>query len=155
MWTLRSPRSHVKSSLAQSAKGPFSLVAANSVYGTGEIETLLRKAGKGCVLSVASNHVFRSSGKQQLVAGSLPRSRKTFSRRPGAACRPAEGPKVRPSTSRPISNWPISKSVNTTTSLRGNGRGGLLVRRQYHRRAAWPSSPHDAPRVRSYRIWCR
>jgi len=39
------------------------------VYGTGEIETLLRKAGKGYVLGVASKHVFRSWGKQQPVAG--------------------------------------------------------------------------------------
>ncbi|MCS3716999.1 MULTISPECIES: IS701 family transposase [Bradyrhizobium] len=54
---------------AIAAKVPFSFVAADSVYGTGEIETLLRKAGKGYVLGVASNHVFRSWGKQQPVAG--------------------------------------------------------------------------------------
>ena len=55
---------------AIAAKVPFSFVAADSVYGTGEIETLLRKAGKGYVLGVASNHVFHSWGKQQPVAGS-------------------------------------------------------------------------------------
>jgi SRSO17 transposase len=54
---------------AIAAKVPFSFVAADSVYGTGEIETLLRKAGKGYVVGVASNHVFRSWGKQQPVAG--------------------------------------------------------------------------------------
>ena len=54
---------------AIAAKVPFSFVAADSVYGTGEVETLLRKAGKGYVLGVASNHVFRSWGKQQAVAG--------------------------------------------------------------------------------------
>jgi len=54
---------------AIAAKVPFSFVAADSVYGTGEVETLLRKAGKGYVLGVASNHVFRSRGKQQPVAG--------------------------------------------------------------------------------------
>jgi SRSO17 transposase len=54
---------------AIAAKVPFSFVAADSVYGTGEIETLLRKAGKGYVLGVASNHVFHSWGKQQPVAG--------------------------------------------------------------------------------------
>jgi SRSO17 transposase len=32
---------------AIAAKVPFSFVAADSVYGTGEVETLLRKAGKG------------------------------------------------------------------------------------------------------------
>ncbi|TAI59530.1 IS701 family transposase, partial [Bradyrhizobium sp. Leo170] len=54
---------------ATTANVPFSFVAADSVYGTGEIETLLRKAGKGYVLGVASNHVFRSWGKQRPVAG--------------------------------------------------------------------------------------
>lgn len=54
---------------AIAAKVPFSFVAADTVYGTGEIETLLRKAGKGYVLGVASNHVFQSWGKPQPVAG--------------------------------------------------------------------------------------
>lgn len=54
---------------AIAAKVPFSFVAADSVYGTGEIETLLRKACKGYVLGVASNHVFYSWGKGQPVAG--------------------------------------------------------------------------------------
>jgi SRSO17 transposase len=53
---------------AISAKAPFSFVAADSVYGTGDIETMLRKAGKGYVLGVASNHVFHSWGKQQLIS---------------------------------------------------------------------------------------
>lgn len=48
---------------AIAAKMPFSFVAADSVYGTGEIETLLRKAGKGYNLGVASNHFFRSWAK--------------------------------------------------------------------------------------------
>jgi SRSO17 transposase len=42
---------------AIAAKELFSFVAADSVYGTGETETLLRKAGKGYVLGVASNDV--------------------------------------------------------------------------------------------------
>src|SRR6201981_545621 len=54
---------------AIAAKVPFSFVAADSVYGTGEVEPLLRKAGKGYVLGVASNPVVRSSGKQPSVAG--------------------------------------------------------------------------------------
>ena len=55
---------------ALAAKIPFAFVAADSVYGTGEIETVLRKAGKGYVLGVASNHVFHSWGKKQRVGGS-------------------------------------------------------------------------------------
>jgi SRSO17 transposase len=55
---------------ALAAKVPFCFVAADSVYGTGEIETTLRKAGKGYVLGVAANRVFHSWGKKQLVGGS-------------------------------------------------------------------------------------
>ena len=54
---------------AITAKAPFSFVAADSVYGTGDIETTLRKAGKGYVLGVAANHVFRSWGRKQLIGG--------------------------------------------------------------------------------------
>src|SRR3954462_11744910 len=54
---------------AIAAKIPFCFVAADSVYGTGEIETTLRKAGKGYVLGVAANHVFHSWGKKQFVHG--------------------------------------------------------------------------------------
>jgi SRSO17 transposase len=54
---------------AIAAKVPFSFVAADSVYGTGEIETALRRAGKGYVLGVAANHVFNSWGKEQFVRG--------------------------------------------------------------------------------------
>ena len=54
---------------AIAAKVPFSFVAADSVYGTGEIETALRKAGKGYVLGIAANHVFNSWGKERFVRG--------------------------------------------------------------------------------------
>ena len=50
------------------AKVPFSFAAVDSVYGTGEIETLLRKAGKGYDLGFLQSRV-RSWGKQQPVAG--------------------------------------------------------------------------------------
>jgi SRSO17 transposase len=54
---------------ALAAEVPFAFVAADSVYGTGDIETMLRTAGKGYVLGVAANHVFRSWGKKQLIGG--------------------------------------------------------------------------------------
>ena len=60
---------------ALAAKVPFAFVAADSVYGTGDIETMLRKAGKGYVLGVAANHVFRSWGKKQLIGGTAARDR--------------------------------------------------------------------------------
>ena len=54
---------------ALAAKVPFSFVAADTVYGTGDIETMLRKAGKGYVLGVAANHAFNSWGKKPFVRG--------------------------------------------------------------------------------------
>ena len=54
---------------AIAASVPFQWVAGDTVYGVGDIEQRLRRAGKGYVLGVSSAHVFRSWGKQQPVAG--------------------------------------------------------------------------------------
>jgi SRSO17 transposase len=48
---------------------PFTWVAADSVYGVGEIETVLRRAGKGYVLGVNSSHPFNAWGDKPLLAG--------------------------------------------------------------------------------------
>lgn len=48
---------------------PFSWVAADSVYGVGDIEMALKRAAKGYVLGVSANHPFRSWGKPMAVAG--------------------------------------------------------------------------------------
>ena len=52
-----------------STKVPFSWVAADSVYGVGDIEIVLRRAGKGYVLGVSSKHAFNSRGKAYAVSG--------------------------------------------------------------------------------------
>ncbi len=52
---------------ALAAGVPFRWVAADSVYGVGDIEQDLRQAGKGYVLGVNSNHWFASWGKPQRV----------------------------------------------------------------------------------------
>ncbi len=54
---------------AIAASVPFQWVAGDTVYGVGDIERQLRRAGKGYVLGVSSAHVFRSWGKQRSVAG--------------------------------------------------------------------------------------
>ena len=54
---------------AMAANVPFSWVAADSVYGVGDIEMVLRRAGKGYVLGVGANHMFRSWAKPEIVAG--------------------------------------------------------------------------------------
>src|SRR6186997_926134 len=54
---------------AIAASVPFQWVAGDTVYGVGDIEQQLRRAGKGYVLGVSSTHVFRSWGKRPPVAG--------------------------------------------------------------------------------------
>jgi SRSO17 transposase len=48
---------------------PFAWVAADSVYGVGEIEMALRRAGKGYVLGIASTHRVKSWGKAKPITG--------------------------------------------------------------------------------------
>ena len=55
---------------AIAANVPFAWVAADSVYGVGDIEQALRRAGKGYVLGVSSNHHFGSWVGKPAVAGS-------------------------------------------------------------------------------------
>ena len=43
---------------------PFTWVATDSIYGVGEVESMLRRAGKGYVLGVTGTHRFRSWGKK-------------------------------------------------------------------------------------------
>jgi SRSO17 transposase len=62
---------------ALAAGVPFRWVAADSVYGVGDIERDLRQAGKGYVLGVNSNHWFASWGKPQRVAGTAEEIAKT------------------------------------------------------------------------------
>jgi SRSO17 transposase len=54
---------------AIAASVPFKWVAADTVYGVGDIEQRLRQAGKGYVLGVSSAHVFQSWGKRRPVSG--------------------------------------------------------------------------------------
>src|SRR5258708_19158912 len=54
---------------ATAANAPFAWVAADTVYGVGEIEKALRRAGKGYGLGVPGNHLFRSWGKRPPIAG--------------------------------------------------------------------------------------
>jgi SRSO17 transposase len=54
---------------ALAAGVPFAWVTADSVYGVGEVEMALRRAGKGYVLGVSANHQFTSWGREPVVAG--------------------------------------------------------------------------------------
>ena len=48
---------------------PFAWVAADSIYGVGEVEMALRWAGKGHVLGVKTDSQFNSWGRKPVVAG--------------------------------------------------------------------------------------
>ena len=65
---------------ALAAGVPFRWVAADSVYGVGDIERDLRQAGKGYVLGINSNHWFASWGKPQRVIGTAEEIAKTRQR---------------------------------------------------------------------------
>ncbi len=54
---------------AIAADVPFGWVAADSVYGVGEIEMALRRRGKGYVLGVNATHRFNSWGDKPAMAG--------------------------------------------------------------------------------------
>jgi SRSO17 transposase len=54
---------------ALAADVPFAWVAADAVYGVGDIEQRLRRAGKGYVLGVTSAHRFNSWGKPRRIGG--------------------------------------------------------------------------------------
>jgi SRSO17 transposase len=114
---------------AVAAKTPFSFVAADSVYGTGEIETMLRKAGKGYVLGVAANHVFHSWGKKQLVGGSAAKLAQNLPKsawRRLSAGEATKGPRLH--------DWAYLELADLDAgefngSLAGEWTRGLLIRR--------------------------
>ena len=63
---------------AETVGVPFRWVAADSVYGVGDIERELRRLGKGYVLGVDSTHVFRSWGKKRQISGTAAEIAKTL-----------------------------------------------------------------------------
>ena len=114
---------------ALAAKVPFAFVAADSVYGTDDIEIMLRKAGKGYVVGVAANHVFRSWGKKQLIGGtaakiaqSLPKSAwRRLSSGEGT-----KGPRLHDWAYLELADLDVAQYNSTLT---GQWTRGLLIRR--------------------------
>ena len=108
---------------------PFRWVAADSVYGVGEVEQALRRAGKGYVLGVNATHIFHSwgrvpavSGTAEAIAQSLPRSAwKRLSAGEGT-----KGPRLH--------DWAYVKladlaAADAASPGRGRWTRGLLIRR--------------------------
>jgi SRSO17 transposase len=59
---------------------PFAWVAADTVYGVGEVEMALRRAGKGYVLGVPATQLFNSWDKPRVVAGTAEAIANTLSK---------------------------------------------------------------------------
>jgi SRSO17 transposase len=85
---------------------PIKWVAGDTVYGVGDIEQQLHRAGKGYVLGVSSARVFQSWGKR----------RARDPRPSGNACR--QEPKNRDCMIGTFSNWPISRSKNLAAQIK-------------------------------------
>jgi SRSO17 transposase len=114
---------------ALAAKVPFAFVAADSVYGTGDIETMLRKAGKGYVLGVAANHVFRSWGKKQLIGGSAAKIAQSLPKSAWRRLSSGEGgrgPRLHDWAYLELADLDVAQYNSTLT---GEWTRGLLIRR--------------------------
>ena len=107
---------------ALAAGAPFAWVAADSVYGVGDIERTLRRAGKGYVLGVAANHHFGSWHGKPPVAGTALQIAQGFILRPGGVCPLAREPRVHGCMTGPIANWPTSTRLTTIRTTPAFGR---------------------------------
>lgn len=111
------------------ANVPFSYVAADSVYGTGDIESTLRKAGKGYVLGVASNHVFHSWGKKQMAGGTAAKIAQNLPKNAWRRLSAGEGTK-----GPRLHDWAYLELADLeagqyNSALTGEWTRGLLIRR--------------------------
>jgi SRSO17 transposase len=114
---------------AIAAKMPFSFVTADSVYGTGRIEMMLRKAGKGYVLGVAANHVFNSWGRKQFVRGPAAKIAQSLPAKAWRRLSAGEGTK-----GPRLYDWAYMaladlKGSDYNSALSGTWTRGLLIRR--------------------------
>jgi SRSO17 transposase len=114
---------------ALAARVPFSFVAADSVYGTGAIETMLRQAGKGYVLGVAANHVFHSWGKKKLIDGTAAKIAHNLQRKAWRRLSSGEGTK-----GPRLHDWAYLELADLDAgeyndTLTGEWTRGLLIRR--------------------------
>ena len=106
---------------AIAASVPFKWVAGDTVYGVGDIEQQLRRAGKGYVLGVSSAHVFRSWGKRRSVAGTaadIARTRRASDWKRLSAGAGTKGPRLHDWCYLELADL---RSKNQTTKIRGSG----------------------------------
>jgi SRSO17 transposase len=100
---------------------PFAWVAADSVYGVGAVEMVLREAGKGYVLGVTSDHVFHAWGREPWVAGTAETIAQDLDRNAYKRLSAGEGTKGPRVYDWPIWNWPTLRRTSTTAARVGSG----------------------------------
>ena len=106
---------------ALAAGVPFRWVAADSVYGVGDIEHDLRRAGKGYVLA-STPIIGLHPGASRNGLSALPRrSQRRSNDLTGGVCRPALELKDHDCMTGATSNWPISKVKTPTITARSFG----------------------------------
>ena len=108
---------------AIAAKVPFAWVAADSVYGVGEIEMALRRAGKGYVLGVNGSHPFNSWGDKPLVAGTAEEIAQALSASAWARLSAGAGTK-----GARLHDWAYLELADLDAAEHDDGRSGLWTR---------------------------
>jgi SRSO17 transposase len=114
---------------AIAASAPFAWVAADSVYGVGDVEMALRRAGKGYVLGINSNHSIKFWGKggsAGATAGDIAQNLPSAGWRRLSAGEGTKGPR--------LYDWAYVALANLDCSAYGASRTGpwtrgLLIRR--------------------------
>ena len=114
---------------AITAHVPFSWVAADTVYGVGEVETALRRAGKGYVLGGGSSHHFGSWGGKSPVAGTaedIAMGLETTAWKRLSAGEGTKGPRLHDWAYRQLADMDLGEYDETRS---GRWTRGLLIRR--------------------------
>ena len=101
---------------------PFAWVAADSVYGIGHVEMVLRRAARATCSAFIPAITFAPGSANRRSPARRKRSRAPLIPRDGNACRRATAQKARGCTTGCIANWPISTLTNTTTRASDCGR---------------------------------
>ena len=102
---------------AIAAAVPFEWVAGDTVYGVGDIERQLRRAGKGYVLASAALMSFNPGASDRRSPVRLRTSPGRGAHPTGSACRQGPEPKDRGCTIGVISNWPTWRPNNPTAQM--------------------------------------
>lgn len=126
---------------------PFAWVTADSVYGVGDVENTLRRAGKGYVLGVAATRQFRAWSRTQPISGSAERITQAL---PGSAWKrlsAGEGTK-----GQRLFDWAYCKLADLDASDYYDAPPGLWTRGLLVRRSI---TEHDGDRDLAYfSTWC-